>query len=443
MPPPRDVYVFRHCVRSTSLTVKHAGMGTFKSAADFTDLPLPSWGTPENWCTEGGESMVEGTGGQLAGWLAAQGITNVTIYADPVLRDADTAMAFLKGLGGVGSIQFDPHLFDTLDPEVGSPLCVAGFDDTQLAAAVTARLTSVPMPSSVASAEVLVMELAGVGRAGNLSDAAPLRVVSSGALEGSTNVIKRFAQQVFYSFASGAAYPLHRQPSTAEMYMLIAWQHWSRSVSRSFNPKYATVNAGLVHAVLSTLESPTATAALFIGHDGNLDGMATLLDLQWEAPPYFGGPTLIPTPPGSALRFRIEDGASGDRGARVEVSFVYPVFTTAGDARNASGLLESVPILSETLDELSARAHAGLRRYPGAYACYERAVARWPPPQGTAAPASAGLEAGYFLSAVLGALLALVLLVGFRAGVCYSLRDLAKGKRLIERSGLPAEVTIT
>eukprot|EP00966_Prymnesium_polylepis_P269078 6215811-Prymnesium_polylepis.1 len=38
----RDVYVFRHCVRSTSFNVKHTGMdAAFIHAEDFTDLPLP------------------------------------------------------------------------------------------------------------------------------------------------------------------------------------------------------------------------------------------------------------------------------------------------------------------------------------------------------------------------------------------------------------------
>lgn len=48
-------------------------------------------------------------------------------------------------------------------------------------------------------------------------------------------------------------------------------------------------------------------STVIVGHDTNLDGLATLLDLEWTAPPYLSH-QLYPTPPGAALRFRLDDG---------------------------------------------------------------------------------------------------------------------------------------
>ena len=56
---------------------------------------------------------------------------------------------------------------------------------------------------------------------------------------------------------------------------------------------------------MRTAISAEHRATLFVGHDGNLDGLALLLGLRWGAPPFLGGGDgeLLPTPPGSALRF--------------------------------------------------------------------------------------------------------------------------------------------
>jgi len=97
------------------------------------------------------------------------------------------------------------------------------------------------------------------------------------------NLFKKFGQAIFYAWASGVSYPLLRTVDEEEMYQLLAWQHWYRSVA-DINAAKAAANAALLAAVLEVLSS-NGRPALFIGHDGNLDGLATLLSLQWDAPP--------------------------------------------------------------------------------------------------------------------------------------------------------------
>ena len=100
---------------------------------------------------------------------------------------------------------------------------------------------------------------------------------------------------------------------------------------------------------------------------------------------YVGDAELIPTPPGSGLRFDL--APSGE----LAISFVYPVYTgsgavpgAGGGRQNMSGILEAAPVMSaasstgavpSSLEQLRARVTDGLSRHEDARRCYERARA--------------------------------------------------------------------
>lgn len=69
--------------------------------------------------------------------------------------------------------------------------------------------------------------------------------------------------------------------------------------------------------------SPSASAALYVGHDTQLDGLAVLLNLTWAAPPY---PTDV-TAPGSMLRLTVS--GEGEE-ATVQADYLYTTFETTG-----------------------------------------------------------------------------------------------------------------
>ena len=124
-----------------------------------------------------------------------------------------------------------------------------------------------------------------------------------------------------------------------------------------------------VHSGSCVLQEPGNHATLYVGHDGNLDGLAVLLGLRWAAPPPYRGGEVLPTPPGSALLF---DVSPTDQ---VSVSFLYPTFS--GSAAAADGRLSSVPLLRGlTLDGLRNRALRGLRAHADAGACFRRACSQ-------------------------------------------------------------------
>ncbi|KAL1511955.1 hypothetical protein AB1Y20_005235 [Prymnesium parvum] len=389
----RDVFVFRHCVRSVDYKKSFASLvlPAYALESDYTNASLPQWGVPPEWCTPEGLRLLEGSGAQLASLLAH----GVEWVSDTVARDGASALAMVRGAGREpAAVTYAPRLFDTLDPDMGgAPLCEAEFTPAEVRQAVRQRLQSIPMPAALAHAEALLTGLIGTGRAGPLSDIPPTTVNAVGKLTGSVAILKQFAQNLFYAFASGVTYHTLRPPSADEYFQLLAWQHWVRSVQSIDNPKTATENAALLHAVLSRLQAPGGGASVFLGHDGNLDGLASLLELQWEAPPYRSG-QLYPTPPGSGLHFsRKESG--------VTISFLYPTPISSGvhgaAMRNESGLLQRSHIADTTLEELIATSERQLHRFPGAWECYTRASDQWP-----SRATTASLNSNVVLATIIG-----------------------------------------
>ena len=376
---PRHALLFRHCVRSTSSSIKH-GVASFEQASDYMGIPPPEWGVPEHWCTTTGLEMMSGTGRDLRRVLGDD-VTQLSVVSDTVMRDVDTSGALMAGfcrerLPDCATLRLDPLLFEaSRSPELDlPPLCDrSGWDDEQQAAEVRRRLASVPRPAPVAEALATMQELYGVGAAGNLT-ALEVGVSESGSLTGAAPVLKSLAQTMMYAYASRVPLRLRRAVSAAERLNLFAWQHWYRSV-KDMTALYATDNAALMQAIVAALDPATPqtdAAAAFIGHDGNLDGVGLLVGLRdtgWDAPPYLGG-ALVPTPPGAALHFSHDDAGV------VSLRFLYPTFIGADGTPNTTGVLAASPIFAEPWSAFRARVASNLRSYAGAQACFDVAVAR-------------------------------------------------------------------
>lgn len=357
-----SVYIFRHCVRSTSTNLENVAPW-YTNAQEYTDLPLPDWGVPENWCTQEGAKTLQGTGAFLKPLLSS--MPSVSFVSDTVMRDGTSTLALLTGLGGAGIVRYDAPLFKPFSPDVGDPICNEQANTTEVTRIIRQRLATVEPPSTFEKAVQQMQSLVGVGAVGNLSGLGAPYVSDTGRLMGVPSFLKLFGQMIFYAFASAVPYPLHGNVSTELMYQLLAWQHWYRSVT-SIIPPRAVGNAPLLAAARRALSQDGAT--VFMGHDGNLDGIAMLLNLSWTAPPYWSGDgrKLLPTPPGSALHLTRSD-------AGIKVEFAYPVFTSPSGARSNSGVLTFSPLLTlDTLDQLDERIQAGLRAFPGASACFQK-----------------------------------------------------------------------
>jgi hypothetical protein len=480
------VFVFRHCFRATGSTVKfqpfpHPIMNTTDStaqeeqqqylynASDFTASPLPHWNTPDMWCTEEGMSIMKETGKFLwnnkihmiptdnnNGEGSEKRVVRIQFQfiTDTSQRDVDTSFALSEGLSeaaaesaeesssslsividGLDDLVYDPVLFSPLENKTNwqsshttstsapasVPLCETLFTQEQLNHDIDLRLQQVPSPEPGLVATLqLLRDLGGVGPMG--PPAAP--AAEEEGYEKYVSVVKLFAQMMFYSRASGIQPPFLPNATRNEVYRLLDWVHWSRSVLYIDNVESVTEGAVLAQAVLEALETGKYNGGssrsdhldgamqedkddydiritIIVGHDGNLNTLASALGVRWQLPaPYQSRRKDSPTPPGSALHFSHDmDSAS------LEMSFLYPVFGIDWTLNNETGILGCVPLslVDSTSDAFSnavkvdndgateigasADGRSGvqllrehlfsvLRVYPGAMECYDAAFSR-------------------------------------------------------------------
>ena len=152
-------------------------------------------------------------------------------------------------------------------------------------------------------------------------------------------------------------------------------------------------------------------ATFIVGHDGDLDRVATALGARWILDsPYLSSDSLeyVPTPPGSAMHFEYDLDLHS-----VQLSYLYPVFPMANETTDnniqmygAKFNIEKTPLilLNDTnmdfnsltisienqatsitpltkksrkhivLDELQKRLEDTLKKYPEAQECYDASV---------------------------------------------------------------------
>jgi len=395
------VYFFRHCVRSTRNNVKFYNDTNIDSSAkqysagDFTASPMPNWNTPEMWCTQHGMTLIQ----QIAKYIVKNTIlqsnnnsknptspkVKIQIVSDASQRDVDTSFAIYEGIRsstnafsngnisiiGLDDVQYDPNLFKPLD----NNFCPKPYTRNQLVKDIQNRLDKVPPPESNLDNVLKILEnLGGIGKAGSLldidnyntkDDPFPLSSYTPKIkLQGPINIVKLYAQIMFFSRAGGVTPPFLPHATPEQVYKSIAWIHWMKSILDVDNVDSATRGVVMAQGILEALvnghywngmdslvdtrsSTPTikeeeeeeeydiTNIVFFVGHDSNLNQIATAFGLRWNLDvPYYNGnkddnidyTEYIPTPPGSALHFEYDWNSEA-----LEMSYLYPVFPLGDD----------------------------------------------------------------------------------------------------------------
>mmetsp|Transcript_149894 Transcript_149894/g.481587 ORF Transcript_149894/g.481587 Transcript_149894/m.481587 type:complete len:220 (+) Transcript_149894:242-901(+) len=191
-------------------------------------------------------------------------------------------------------------------------------------------------------------------------------------IEGSLPTLKYFAQNLMYPRASGLGLEnksieygnLTVNLSTSEIINMYSWEFYARELSTAPSEK-ALQGLEIMNAVYQALSSGVASKPggthIYAGHDGTIDFLRAILNLTWEAPPYYGSPG--PTPPTSALMFtRHPDG-------RVQIDDVYPVLNGSLTPQIRT---QAVSPASLSLEEMSKRVNDVLNKNSAAAACAEK-----------------------------------------------------------------------
>ncbi len=240
--------------------------------------------------------------------------------------------------------------------------------------AVSDRIDLLPPPEDAAVALTRMANLAGAGTRSLIDEPTGGYYTlseSSGyeKFEGPLNALKLMSQMVFYSRASGLPKPFLPDASLKDVMKFAQWVSWTRSVLEVDNPnkamKASTMGPAIIHALQTgkhrilgrqSEKSPShdgdevyASMVIFVGHDGDLDTIASAFGLGWTlGPPYLDREhsqtnthfeSILSTPPGAGFHFRysVDDDS-------LSISYLYPAFFNFSNALNTTGILERTPV---------------------------------------------------------------------------------------------------
>jgi len=426
-------FLFRHCLRATASSFD-------ASVSDVDDgrvaMPVaPQWDVPAMWCTETGLNITQAVGRYLMenqlllddlDYASGAGGTRTTrdrndlhvqIIADAgVRRDVDTAQALVEGMldvtnlttntltiTGLDDLYAEERLFD--EPVSSEEY----YTEDEQHEAILDRISLLPPPPDFPLHEAVetVINLLPGGNPLHFNITEDVAISKSNhRLTGAVDFVKTFAEMLMYSKASNLAFAISNNVTTNTIYQLLQYVHWSRSVANVNTPKSAC--EGAVHAVslLSALRDgsyyddakersdPKHRATILVGHDGDLDALATVLDARWILrAPYKSGPdgAYRPTPPLSALH-----AAYNTRTGAITLALLYPVYSSSNKVdnddepwvTNETGVLESAAILgtpfsvnddgtATLVPSLAALEHHllnTLTQFHGAERCYQTAL---------------------------------------------------------------------
>lgn len=460
IPRQNHVILLRHCVRSTKSKVKLnlIDSSATRPISEFTKSPLPNWNVPSDWCTEDAVKTIKNSGSYLMREVLHKKDELYTrkkkikfnVIADTAYRDVDTALSLTLGIAegakeltdyvetiGLNNLRYDHYLFKPFDfvkrkskskypNSLEKPICDPNFSVKDKAKEVVHRFHTIPRPKSDLNETLTLLEnLAGVGSAGPLASLTnnpelsvnDIQLYRDEDFEGPINVLKLMAQMMFYSRAGGIKPSFLPKATVEDVYNMLAWAHYSRSVISVDNRKIALKGAILADTVIRELQRRNQSnnkdsddaydvkVTILVGHDTDIDSLATALGLRWRlSPPFYQDDfgEFVATPPGSAMHF-VHDIDSSE----VKMSYLYPIMVTGkskGYHLNRTGILESAPMtfrkgIDENfayklvqdnaasyvssvennlngVDVLNARAEAVLKRYPEAAECFSNVTSQ-------------------------------------------------------------------
>jgi len=213
-------------------------------------------------------------------------------------RDNDTATNFLRGMGHPLSYTSAPALFDPV---------AAGFcpkmSSANESAALRARIANFPRPADHIARLQAMQAVLGKGAAPSIDTIKD--TVGGAYYSGGSSVAAGFAEA--FLMQMGAKMPVAWGRATpAQVYDFLETHIYIRGVQNRALPLVAYSHTYMVHEVMSHLQSTANGTLMLVGHDGDLDALATLFGLSWHSAPFPPNATT----PGSGIRFDVASDGS-------------------------------------------------------------------------------------------------------------------------------------
>ena len=385
----RHVYLFRHCVRSTSDDVRGVDPNTPGIKGMLTDYigpdhQLPEWHATESMdCSKRGLKIMEGEGQHVARELLEE-MQDETIYAKPkkrirlrfisdiTKRDSDTTLALIRGFNGVFtresidvSVQYDQDLYRPLSDRRLSfglnklmddnftPLCEKKYTDVMLRSELEDRLHNLPRPEGSLLQVLQVMQkVTGSDAWYQKDNLDKITISDDGEVQGAINPLRVITQAVFYARASKIEPTFLPDITTELLYRLLEWTYWYVALTEQENSHALSTVAPLAALIIQIfknaktedIDDDVLTAYIFVGHDTDIARLSSAFGLRHNLEaPYFTSARAralySPAPPGSAMHLVHDVGNQ-----IVETEFIYPTLITADDKLVWDGRLDSVPM---------------------------------------------------------------------------------------------------
>jgi len=295
-------------VRSTETTFYDEPYPNYNN---YSAVPFPAWPTPAMYCLPRGLEIIQGEGANLQGEIPLP----VTVYSDSAIRDVNTSQALLAGLGLDNvTINVDLNIFNP-----AGAICPAMTEEFQ-DAALEYRWNSWPIPSNLESIKASIQNHIGQGVAPSIQNIADS--VWDASFNGGSDIAYNFAE--FFEMQFGGGLPLDWANATeADMYSFLDAITYTRAIYARSYPIVQYSESNLLAHIIEALDSNTTETTFFVGHDTDLDAMATFFNIEWVIPPYATNHTV----PGSMLRLDLWGGP--DYTPTITASFIYTTFDTA------------------------------------------------------------------------------------------------------------------
>ena len=283
----RVVYVMRHCVRSTDTTFY--GSEPYPNYNNYSAVPFPPWTVPDMLCLPRGLEIIEGQGQNFQGTFPMP----LKVISDNVQRDINTSISLLAGLGLSGSvaIQVDGSIFDP----VSYGICPNPSEDFTNAA-LQFRWNQVPVPANHTGMMAALQAKLGQGVAPLLQNI--LDNVFGGEFNGGSDISSEFAEFLEMQYGGGLDMSW-AGVSVDDMYAFTELLSYDGAIYARAFPIVQYTESNLLAHVLNELNDNTTSTTFFVGHDTDLNALATFFNIQWIDAPY----ATNHTSPGSALRF--------------------------------------------------------------------------------------------------------------------------------------------
>ena len=462
-----NVYLFNHTTTLDDSSDISIPITKFWSRLAQPEVILPSWNVPKNWCTENGMQQMQQTGSYIYNTLLRQDEGGSSrrlkfrFISDRSQRDVDTTFALQEGIASailldtvnmdlymlpqdgssssststislastnVHSAEYIPNLFQpfvstTMSP---TPMCTLQVTKQQMLDEAQERLNNiVPKPPSNIYNTLQLLQIDGLNMM-DVDDMNNVTITSDSRekpqLRGMINFLKLVAQLIFYSRASGIVPRqfLYRI-TTSQLYtILLPYIYYTRSILNVGTTEAATRGALLARTMMDALQLDddddedddvdVDTVTILVGHDTDLDAVATAMNVAWEFDLPYNTNDMINsssfllwymTPPGSAIYLSHEsfnDNDSNDNDTKVTMSYFHPIYNIDkndgsitsydmvplqlsnnnidDDNNNNGGNVYQINNNSVTIQWNALQRHINvtLQQYAGAFDCYYKTV---------------------------------------------------------------------